>query len=73
VVGVVGILIWQRSQKKPQTAAASARSAEIQREVLIDQIASLDDQFAEGKLDEINYKARRATLKEKLMKLMEEE
>lgn len=73
LVGVVGIIIWQRSQKKPQLTAASPRSAEIQREVLIDQIAALDDDFAEGKLDEINYKAKRAKLKEKLMKLMEEE
>jgi mono/diheme cytochrome c family protein len=72
LVGVAGIIIWQRSQKK-QPAAASPRSAEIQREVLIDQIASLDDDFAEGKLDEINYKAKRAKLKEKLMKLMDEE
>jgi mono/diheme cytochrome c family protein len=77
VVGVVGVIIWRRSQQK-QPAAASARvgsprSAEIQREVLIDQIAALDDEFAEGKLDEINYKAKRAKLKEKLMKLMDEE
>jgi hypothetical protein len=33
----------------------------------------LDDDFAEGQIDEINYKAKRAKLKEKLMKLMEEE
>jgi len=53
--------------------AAAPRRAEIQREVLIDQIAALDDEFAAGQLDEINYKARRVKLKEKLMKLMEEE
>jgi mono/diheme cytochrome c family protein len=77
LVGVVGIIIWQRSQKKQQSATASAgagspRSAEIHREVLIDQIAALDDEFAGGQLDEVNYRAKRAKLKEKLMKLMEE-
>lgn len=72
VVGGVGLVLWQRSQKK-QPAAGAARSAEIQREVLIDQIAALDDEFAEGRIDEINYKAKRAKLKEKLVKLMDEE
>ncbi len=73
LVGVVGIIIWQRRQQRPQPVAAAPRRAEIQREVLIDQIAALDDEFAAGQLDEINYKARRVKLKEKLMKLMEEE
>jgi mono/diheme cytochrome c family protein len=72
VVGAVGLVLWQRGQKK-QPAAASARSAAIQKEALIDQIAALDDDFAEGQIDEINYKAKRAKLKEKLMKLMAEE
>ncbi len=72
VVGVAGLAIWQRSQKK-RPAVASARSLEIQKEALIDQIAALDDDFAEGKLDEVNYKARRAKMKDKLIKLMDEE
>ncbi len=78
IAGVVGLIVWQRSQTKQQPAAASTsadspRRAEIQREVLIDQIAALDDEFAEGQVDEINYRAKRAKLKEKLLKLMEEE
>jgi mono/diheme cytochrome c family protein len=78
VVGVIGLVIWQRGQKKQQPAVAAAgtnpaRSAAIQREVLIDQIAALDDDFAEAKLDEINYQAKRTKLKQQLMKLMEEE
>ena len=72
LVGVVGIFIWQRSQKK-QPAVSAARRMEIQKEALIDQIAALDDEFAEGKIDELNYKARRTKLKEKLVKLMSEE
>jgi len=72
VVGVVGLILWRRSQK-PRPALAPARSAAIQKEALIDQIAALDDEFAEGKLDEVNYKAKRAKLKDKLVKLMEEE
>jgi hypothetical protein len=72
VVGAVGVIIWQRSQKK-QPAVAPARSLAIQKEALIDQIAALDDEFAEGKIDEVNYKAKRAKLKDKLIKLMEEE
>jgi mono/diheme cytochrome c family protein len=66
VVGAVGLVLWQRGQKK-QPAVASAA---IQKEALIDQIAALDDDFAEGQIDEINYKARRAKLKDKLVKLM---
>jgi mono/diheme cytochrome c family protein len=72
LVGAVGVIIWQRSQKK-QPAVAPARSLAIQKEALIDQIAALDDEFAEGKIDEVNYKAKRAKLKDKLIKLMEEE
>ena len=30
----------------------------IQKEASIDQIAALDDEFAEGQVDEINYKAK---------------
>jgi hypothetical protein len=70
VVGVVGLVIWQRSQKKQPVAE---RSLAIQKEALIDQIAALDDEFAEGKIDEVNYKARRAKLMEKLVKLMDQE
>jgi mono/diheme cytochrome c family protein len=70
VVGAVGLIVWQRSQKKQP---AVARNLAIQKEALIDQIAALDDEFAEGKVDEVNYKARRAKLKDKLVKLMEEE
>jgi mono/diheme cytochrome c family protein len=70
VVGGVGLVLWQRSQKKPPSAE---RSATIQKETLIDQIAVLDDDFAAGKIDEINYKAKRAKLKDRLVKLMEEE
>ncbi len=70
VVGGVGLIVWQRSQKKRPSAE---RSAEIEKEALIDQIAALDDEFAEGKIDEINYKAKRAKLKDKLVKLMDEE
>jgi mono/diheme cytochrome c family protein len=66
VVGAVGLVLWQRGQKK-QPAVVSAA---IQKDALIDQIAALDDEFAEGKIDEINYKARRAKLKDKLVKLM---
>jgi hypothetical protein len=69
VVGGVGLVLWQRGQKKQPVA----RSVEIQKEALIDQIAALDDEFAEGKIDEINYKAKRAKLKDKLVKLLEEE
>ncbi len=70
VVGVVGLVIWQRSQKKQP---AADRSLAIQKETLIDQIAALDDEFAAGKIDEVNYKAKRAKLKDKLVKLMEVE
>jgi mono/diheme cytochrome c family protein len=70
VVGGVGLVLWQRSQKK---RPAADRSVAIEKEALIDQIAALDDEFAEGQIDEINYKAKRAKLKDKLVKLMEEE
>lgn len=67
VVGGVGLVLWQRSQKKQPAATPQA----IEKEALIDQIAALDDEFAEGRVDEINYKAKRAKLKEKLVKLLE--
>ncbi len=70
IVGVVGLVLWQRSEKKKP---AAAENTDAQREALIDQIAALDDEFADGQIDEINYKAKRAKLKEKLLKLMEEE
>ena len=70
IVGVIGLVIWQRGQKKQPVAADNT---DAQREALIDQIAALDDEFADGQIDEINYKAKRAQLKEKLLKLMEEE
>ena len=72
VVGAVGLIIWQRTQKR-QPVAATARGLAIEKEALIDQIAALDDDFAEGKIDEVNYKAKRAKLKDKLIKLMAEE
>lgn len=67
VVGGVGLILWQRGQKKP------AQSPALQKEALIDQIAALDDDFSAGQIDEINYKAQRAKLKEKLLNLMNEE
>jgi len=69
VVGGVGLVLWQRSQRKQTAVAPEA----VQKDALIDQIAALDDEFAEGKIDEINYKAKRAKLKDKLVKLMDEE
>lgn len=71
VVGAVGLILWQRGQKKQRLA--TDRSVAIQKEALIDQIAALDDEFAEGKIDEVNYKAKRTKLKDKLIKLMDEE
>ncbi len=65
IVGVVGVFVWQRGRGK----GAAADSTESQRDALIDQIAALDDDFAAGKLDEVNYKAKRAKLKERLLKL----
>jgi mono/diheme cytochrome c family protein len=70
VVGVIGLVIWQRGQKKQPVAVDNTAA---QREGLIDQIAALDDEFADGQIDEINYKAKRAQLKEKLLKLMDDE
>jgi hypothetical protein len=70
VVGGIGLVLWQRGQKKQPSAE---REAALQKEALIDQIAALDDEFAEGKIDEINYKAKRAKLKDKLVNLLEEE
>ncbi len=72
VVGAVGLVIWQFTQRR-QPAVATARGLAVQKEALIDQIAALDDDFADGKIDEVNYKAKRAKLKDKLIKLMDEE
>ncbi len=73
IVGVVGIVIWQRSQRKQVAVATVDQRLEIQKEALIDQIAALDDDFTAGQIDEVSYKAQRAKLKEKLMKVMSEE
>ena len=72
LIGVVGLIIWQVTQRK-RPAVATARAVSIEKEALIDQIAALDDDFADGQLDEVNYKAKRAKLKDKLIKLMDEE
>jgi mono/diheme cytochrome c family protein len=66
IVGVVGVFVWQRGRSQGATADSSAG----QRDDLIDQIAALDDSFAAGSIDEVNYKAKRAKLKERLLKLM---
>lgn len=72
VVGVAGIVLWQRGRSK-SAAAAPDRATAVQREALIDQIAALDDDFELGRIDEVNYKAKRAKLKERLVKMMREE
>ncbi len=69
VVGVAGIFVWQRGRMQPATTL----NIDQQRDALIDQIAALDDDFAAGKIDEINYKAKRAKMKDKLIKLMSNE
>ncbi|MBI5565944.1 MAG: c-type cytochrome [Chloroflexi bacterium] len=66
IVGVVGLVVWQRGRGK----GVVADSSEAQRDALIDQIAALDDDFAAGGIDEVNYRAKRAKLKERLLKLM---
>jgi mono/diheme cytochrome c family protein len=66
VVGIVGVVLWQRSREP----GMAVDSPETQRDLLIDQIAALDDDFAAGGLDEANYTAKRARLKERLLKLM---
>ena len=66
IAGVVGLFVWQRGRGQGAVAAGP----EAQREALMDQIAALDDDFAAGSLDEVNYKAKRAKLKERLLKLM---
>jgi hypothetical protein len=68
VLGVVGVVLWQRGRRRPVPAGMEA-----DQDGLIDQIAALDDLFADGQVDEINYKAKRAKLKEKLLKLMSNE
>ena len=67
IVGVVGLFVWQRGRGQGAVVAASG---EAQRDALIDQIAALDDDFAVGAIDEVNYRAKRAKLKERLLKLM---
>ena len=69
VGGVVGVFMWQRGRSQP----AIVGNVDEQRDALIDQVAALDDDFAAGKIDEINYKAKRSRLKEKLLRLMSEE
>ncbi len=67
IAGVVGLFVWQRGRGQRPVAADSS---EAQRDALIDQIAALDDDFAAGVIDEVNYRAKRAKLKERLLKLM---
>jgi len=66
VAGVVGLVVWQRSRG----LGTATDSPEMQRDLLIDQIAALDDEFEAGSIDEVNYTAKRARLKERLLKLM---
>jgi hypothetical protein len=66
IVGVAGVFVWQRGRRKN----AASGGVETQRDALIDQIAALDDDFAAGSIAEVNYKAKRAKLKARLLKLM---
>ncbi len=68
VVGVVGLVLWLRSRRK---LAGATLDLGGEREALLDQIAALDDDFEAGQIDKIDYNARRARLKAKLLKLMQ--
>ena len=50
-----------------------APSPAIERDTLLRQIAVLDDAFAQGKIKEVDYSARRAELKEELRELWDDE
>ena len=69
VIGLGGVFVWQRSRSK----SAPVGDTSAQQDALIDQIAALDDEFAAGQIDEVNYKAKRAKLKERLLKIMSTE
>ena len=68
VIGVVGLAVWLRSRRK---LAGATLDPGDEREALLDQIAALDDDFEAGQIDKIDYNAKRARLKAKLLKLMQ--
>jgi cbb3-type cytochrome c oxidase subunit III len=75
VLGLLGIVVWQVRQRKAviaQPERASAK-AEVDTDVLIDQIAALDDLHDAGQIDDASYTTKRTQLKKKLMKVMSDE
>ena len=71
IVLVVGTVYALRRQKHSKSQAPQLR--EQQRQSLIQELADLDDDFAEGKLSRSDYESERAMLKAQLIALMREE
>lgn len=70
LVLVVGVVYALRRQKQSEAQAPVVR--EQQRQNLIQAIADLDDDFAEGELSRSDYESERAMLKAQLIALMRE-
>ena len=82
LIGVAGVLAWRQRRTVPLLAEASADVVEMTdddweppspkatKAELLSAVASLDDAFEAGELDEDTYEERRAMLMERLIPLM---
>lgn len=72
---LAGYGIWRMRKPRGAQGARPAkpnerRAASSEREKLIDQIAALDDAFAEGEIAEAGYRRKREALKSRLLRAM---
>ncbi len=82
LIAVAGVLAWRQRRTAPLLAESSAEivemddddweppSAKATKAELLSAVASLDDAFEAGELDEDTYEERRALLMERLIPLM---
>jgi cytochrome c5 len=81
MIVLAGVLWWRQRGAVPPELAKAKRGAgdwrmpgpSADKNELIQAIASLDDAYAQGKMDEDTYHARRETLMERLIPLMDQE
>jgi len=78
LLGVAGFLWWRQRQAAPIPAAGKPAASAWEppsggKNELLHAIASLDNDFEAGRMDEATYEERRALLKERLLPLMNQD
>ncbi len=68
---VGGVYLWATRRRESAHRAAALEALAPDQEALLRQIADLDDQLAAGRINRLDYEARRADLKARLAEMLE--